>query len=197
MSRPHRASAPARALHGSSTTSTSESLTWSAPPTSPKSSAASWPSVRRTKACGLAHLSSFTRTPNQHPTPSHTPCALPAITPWALSPIADELIDIDGEDNTTKITRFANYLRMVLPGLDPQVSVLAARALGTASVVARRSLRVPLTSRSRPAHSWRACTYVRARAGRLALAGGTLTADLVDFEIKRALEWLQGAARVS
>lgn len=42
----------------------------------------------------------------------------------------DELIDIDGEDNTTKITRFANYLRMVLPGVDPQVSVLAARALG-------------------------------------------------------------------
>jgi len=42
----------------------------------------------------------------------------------------DELIDIDGEDNTTKISRFANYLRIVLPGIDPQVSALAAKALG-------------------------------------------------------------------
>lgn len=69
----------------------------------------------------------------------------------------DELIDIDGEDNTTKITRFANYLRIVLPGIDPQVSALAAKALG-----------------------------------RLAMAGGTLTPDFVEFEIKRSLEWLQG-----
>lgn len=69
----------------------------------------------------------------------------------------DELIDIDGEDNTTKITRFANYLRIVLPGIDPQVSVLASKALG-----------------------------------RLAMAGGTLTPDFVEFEIKRSLEWLQG-----
>jgi len=29
-------------------------------------------------------------------------------------------------------------------------------------------------------------------AGRLALAGGTLTAEFVEFEVKRALEWLQG-----
>ena len=55
------------------------------------------------------------------------------------------------------MTRFANYLRIVLPGIDPQISVLASRALG-----------------------------------RLALAGGTLTADFVEFEVKRALEWLQG-----
>ena len=41
----------------------------------------------------------------------------------------DQLIDIDGEDNT-KISRFANYLRIVLPGTDPQVSELAAKALG-------------------------------------------------------------------
>ena len=44
--------------------------------------------------------------------------------------LLDQLIDIDGEDNTTKITRFANYLRIVLPGSDPQVSELAAKALG-------------------------------------------------------------------
>ncbi|KAJ3215347.1 phosphatidylinositol kinase- protein kinase tor1 [Dinochytrium kinnereticum] len=69
----------------------------------------------------------------------------------------DNLIDFDGEENTTKITRFANYLRIVLPGNDPQISILAAKALG-----------------------------------RLALPGGTLTAEFVEFEVKRALEWLQG-----
>ncbi|KAJ3318282.1 phosphatidylinositol kinase- protein kinase tor1, partial [Blyttiomyces sp. JEL0837] len=69
----------------------------------------------------------------------------------------DKLIDFDGEENTTKITRFSNYLRVVLPGNDMQISILAAKALG-----------------------------------RLAQAGGTLTAEFVEFEVKRALEWLQG-----
>ncbi|TPX38402.1 hypothetical protein SeMB42_g06762 [Synchytrium endobioticum] len=69
----------------------------------------------------------------------------------------DSLIDFEGEDNTTKITRFANYLRLVLPGTDPQIAVLAAKALG-----------------------------------RLAQPGGNLTAEFVEFEVKRALEWLQG-----
>ncbi|KAI9000239.1 armadillo-type protein [Gaertneriomyces semiglobifer] len=69
----------------------------------------------------------------------------------------DKLIDFDGEENTTKTTRFANYLRIVLPGHDPQITLLAAKALG-----------------------------------RLALCGGTLTAEFVEFEVKRALEWLQG-----
>ena len=69
----------------------------------------------------------------------------------------DELIDIEGESNATKISRFANYLRIVLPGVDPQVMAAASKALG-----------------------------------HLALAGGTLTADFVEFEVKRSLEWLQG-----
>ncbi|KAJ3037894.1 phosphatidylinositol kinase- protein kinase tor1 [Rhizophlyctis rosea] len=69
----------------------------------------------------------------------------------------DKLIDFDGEENTTKVTRFANYLRIVLPGADPQITILAARALG-----------------------------------KLAQPGGTLTAEFVEFEVKRALEWLQG-----
>ncbi|RKO94116.1 armadillo-type protein, partial [Blyttiomyces helicus] len=69
----------------------------------------------------------------------------------------DRLIDFDGEENTTTVTRFANYLRIVLPGNDPQISVLAAKALG-----------------------------------RLAQSGGNLTAEFVEFEVKRALEWLQG-----
>ncbi|TPX76526.1 hypothetical protein CcCBS67573_g02191 [Chytriomyces confervae] len=71
--------------------------------------------------------------------------------------IIDCLIDFHGEENTTKITRFANYLRIVLPGTDPQISILASKALG-----------------------------------RLAQPGGTLAAEFVEFEVKRALEWLQG-----
>jgi FKBP12-rapamycin complex-associated protein len=43
----------------------------------------------------------------------------------------DRLIDLDsGEENNTKVTRFANYLRILLPGIEPQISVLAARTLG-------------------------------------------------------------------
>ncbi|KAI8925792.1 armadillo-type protein [Entophlyctis helioformis] len=43
----------------------------------------------------------------------------------------DRLIDLEsGEENTTKLTRFANYLRNVLPGPDPQITILTARALG-------------------------------------------------------------------
>jgi FKBP12-rapamycin complex-associated protein len=68
------------------------------------------------------------------------------------------LIDFDGgEESTTKVTRFANYLRIVLPGQDPQITLLAAKALG-----------------------------------KLATSNSTLTAEFVDFEVKRALEWLQG-----
>eukprot|EP00158_Paraphelidium_tribonemae_P009901 Partr_v1_DN28994_c0_g1_i3_m24719 putative Phosphatidylinositol 3-kinase len=69
----------------------------------------------------------------------------------------DRLVDFEGEENATKITRFANYLRSVLPGSEVIVASLAARALG-----------------------------------KLALSGGALTAEFVEFEVKRALEWLQG-----
>ncbi|KAI8813143.1 armadillo-type protein [Cladochytrium replicatum] len=68
----------------------------------------------------------------------------------------DRLIDLEFEDGI-KVTRFSNYLRTVLPGTDPQITVLASKALG-----------------------------------RLALPGGTLVAEFVEFEMKRALEWLQG-----
>ncbi|KAK9241824.1 armadillo-type protein [Lipomyces tetrasporus] len=69
----------------------------------------------------------------------------------------DKLIDFDGtEENATKITRFANYLRIVIPSNDVDAMRIAAKALG-----------------------------------RLAIPGGTLTVDFVEFEVKRALEWLQ------
>lgn len=76
---------------------------------------------------------------------------------FAIPLCIDALLDFDGEENTTKITRFANYLRNVLPGNDPYLMNLAAKTLG-----------------------------------RLALYGGTLTVEFVEFEAKRALEWLQG-----
>lgn len=66
------------------------------------------------------------------------------------------LIGIDG-DNATRITRFANYLRNLLPSNDVVVMEMAAKAIG-----------------------------------HLALAGGTFTPEYVDFEVKRALEWLGG-----
>lgn len=71
--------------------------------------------------------------------------------------IIDKLIDFDFEENATKINRFANYLRVVLPGIDPQITLLATKALG-----------------------------------HLAASGASLSAEFVQFEVKRALEWLQG-----
>lgn len=42
----------------------------------------------------------------------------------------EKLIDFESpEESTIKVTRFANYLRMVLPGAE-QITVLAAKALG-------------------------------------------------------------------
>ncbi|KAI9352104.1 armadillo-type protein [Obelidium mucronatum] len=83
--------------------------------------------------------------------------------PWdRLAGLAaiDCLIDSDtgGESDLTKINRFANYIRLALPGqLDPDVSLIAARVLG-----------------------------------RLVKSAGSLATDSVEFEITRALEWLQG-----
>ncbi|KAJ3130914.1 phosphatidylinositol kinase- protein kinase tor1 [Physocladia obscura] len=71
--------------------------------------------------------------------------------------VIDSLIDFPSEENSVQTTRFANYLRIVLPGSDPQISILASKALG-----------------------------------RLAQPGGALIAEFVEFEVKRALEWLQG-----
>ncbi|XP_044138031.1 LOW QUALITY PROTEIN: serine/threonine-protein kinase mTOR [Bufo gargarizans] len=68
------------------------------------------------------------------------------------------LIGVEG-GNATRISRFANYLRNLLPSSDPVVMEMASKAMG-----------------------------------RLAMAGDTLTAEYVEFEVKRALEWL-GADR--
>jgi len=70
---------------------------------------------------------------------------------------AVSLIGVDGGSSSTRISRFANYLRNLLPSNDPVVMEMASQAVG-----------------------------------RLALAGGTFTAEYVEFEVKRAIEWLQG-----
>ncbi|XP_059807691.1 serine/threonine-protein kinase mTOR isoform X1 [Hypanus sabinus] len=68
------------------------------------------------------------------------------------------LIGVEG-GNATRITRFANYLRNLLPSSDTVVMEMASKAVG-----------------------------------RLSMAGDTFTAEYVEFEVKRALEWL-GADR--
>ncbi|KAI9209819.1 armadillo-type protein [Polychytrium aggregatum] len=69
----------------------------------------------------------------------------------------DSLIDSEGEESTTKLKRFANYLRDVLPSNENYLTAQAAKTLG-----------------------------------RLVQAGGTATTDIVDNELRRALDWLQG-----
>ncbi|XP_029434781.1 serine/threonine-protein kinase mTOR isoform X2 [Rhinatrema bivittatum] len=64
------------------------------------------------------------------------------------------LIGVEG-GNATRIGRFANYLRNLLPSSDTVVMEMASKAMG-----------------------------------RLAMAGDTFTAEYVEFEVKRALEWL-------
>lgn len=71
--------------------------------------------------------------------------------------IAVSLITVDVGNASTRISRFANYLRNLLPSSDIVVMEMAAKAVG-----------------------------------RLALASGTYAAEYVEFEVKRAFEWLSG-----
>ena len=67
------------------------------------------------------------------------------------------LIGVDVGNTSTRISRFANYLRNLLPSNDVTVMEMTAMAIG-----------------------------------RLALYSGTYTAEYVEFEVKRAFEWLTG-----
>lgn len=58
---------------------------------------------------------------------------------------------------TTRISRFANYLRNLLPSNDVGVMELVAKTMG-----------------------------------KLALASGSKASEYVEFEVKRAFEWLSG-----
>lgn len=64
---------------------------------------------------------------------------------------------MDVGNTATRISRFANYLRNLLPSNDVGVMEMAAKAMGI-----------------------------------LALSSGTYAAEYVEFEVKRALEWLTG-----
>lgn len=67
------------------------------------------------------------------------------------------LIDADVGNINNRISRFANYLRNLLPSNDIGVMELAAKTVG-----------------------------------KLALVSGTYSAQYVEFEVKRAFEWLGG-----
>ncbi|KAM1650754.1 hypothetical protein ACFXTH_003293 [Malus domestica] len=70
----------------------------------------------------------------------------------------DELIDVALGENSSKVSKFANYIRTVFEvKRDPDILVLASRVLG-----------------------------------HLARAGGAMTADEVERQIKIALDWLRG-----
>ncbi|KAK9941754.1 hypothetical protein M0R45_007448 [Rubus argutus] len=70
----------------------------------------------------------------------------------------DELIDVALGENSSKVSKFANYIRTAFEvKRDPDILVLASRVLG-----------------------------------HLARAGGAMTADEVECQIKIALEWLRG-----
>ena len=68
------------------------------------------------------------------------------------------LVGLEGGGNVTRLGRFANYLRSILPHADVALTEMTARAIG-----------------------------------QLALAEGTYTAEYVEFEVKRALEWISGS----
>ena len=81
----------------------------------------------------------------------------------------DELIDVPSEKNE-KIIRFANYLRMVF----------SSSKRGTNS-----------GNNSGGASDSETLRLASSALGHLARSGGSLTVDFVEFEVTRALEWLQ------
>ena len=69
---------------------------------------------------------------------------------------AVSLVGLEGGGNS-RLSRFAHYLRSILPHADVTLTEMTAKAIG-----------------------------------QLALAEGTYTAEYVEFEMKRALEWISG-----
>ena len=67
------------------------------------------------------------------------------------------LLGVDVGNTNARMSRFANYVRNLLPSQDVVVMKLAARAVG-----------------------------------KLTQASGSYTAEYVEFEVKRAFEWLGG-----
>jgi FKBP12-rapamycin complex-associated protein len=102
----------------------------------------------------------------------------------------DELIDVDydaHENAGKKVMRLANFLRYGLSTNDLTVMLPASKALGKLF-----SPQLLLCSILRILLLISALLFVFFPAGRLVRTEGTLTAECVEFEVKRALEWLQG-----
>lgn len=76
--------------------------------------------------------------------------------------LIEHLVDVQYEENESKIIKFANYLRMVVkhpfPLSNPDRTILIEAAKAT---------------------------------GQLARSSGTLAADFIEYEVQKALEWLQ------
>ncbi|KAL8588022.1 hypothetical protein ACOMHN_026139 [Nucella lapillus] len=70
------------------------------------------------------------------------------------------LISVDAGSVSTRMSRFANYLRNMMPSTDAVVMEMTAKAMGV-----------------------------------LALSSGTFAAEYVEFEVRRALEWLSTSER--
>lgn len=94
------------------------------------------------------------------------------------------LVDLATED---QIIRFANYLRNFLaqPNASRAALLAASAALGR---LASASSSTSTTSTGRSSNSSSPSTGVASNSG----VSGTLVAAFVDFEVKRAFEWLQG-----
>jgi len=90
----------------------------------------------------------------------------------------DALIDVDTEENANQITRIAHSLRVGLASRDERVLAAASKALGKLARV-RSSLRH--TSRE---HGQSAVSI------NVQSSMGVMVTDLIEMEIKRALEWL-------
>ena len=91
----------------------------------------------------------------------------------------DELIDVPSEKNE-KIIRFANYLRMVFSS--------SKRSGGSSSSGGGSSGSGQQQQGATDSETLRLASRA---LGHLARSGGSLTVDFVEFEVTRALEWLQ------
>lgn len=80
------------------------------------------------------------------------------------------------------ITRYSNYLRIVLPGIDPLVTIAAANTLGNQKNHTFILVCVNCISTKR---------ICFCPSGHLARNSADLTAEFVEFECQRSLEWLQ------
>ena len=99
--------------------------------------------------------------------------------------VLDQLMDVPYEEHEMKIIRFAQYLRMVF------ASVGATGGGGTAGGTSVSSPPQP-AGESQLSLDYRLLQAASAALGHLARVGGTIAADVVEFQVRQSLEWLEG-----